>query len=148
MHARIEQDATDKSIFCQEEWVDLMKSAKKTGEPYTVKEIQQQDIMNFEGLANMFNWPTVKVASIKQILFKPNDPNFYIKYEFRDENWKKRNFLKRKFNLQSVKNFKLEPLYIKKFSLPEEKKKDITDMMRRNLIPKKYHKKWVDLLNM
>lgn len=92
-----------------------MKKAKSTGEPYAVKEIQQADIYDFDDLSFMFNWPAVKVASVKQIMFKPNDPKFYIKYEHADTKYLKKIFFKKGCNLKNLQSLKFQQLYRKIF---------------------------------
>lgn len=56
--------------------------AKKSGETYVVHEIEQPDILIFEGLAKMFKWTLVKTDNIKRFSLKTNDSNFYINYEY------------------------------------------------------------------
>lgn len=147
MHARIEQHCSKKSVYSQEDWCKYMREAKVFGEPYSVKEIQQSEIFDFEGLAFMFNWPAVKTSNITKIMFKPNDDKFYIQYGYEQKNFIKKRFFKKNFGLNNVKNFKFRQLYDKKIPLPQKKIKDLNEMIKKKFIPDAYHNTYFDLIN-
>lgn len=73
MHARIENFTKQKSIYSQKEWAKHIKECK-VEDPYSVKEMNQEMIYDFEPLAKFFNWKVAKLSTVQEVKISPNSP--------------------------------------------------------------------------
>jgi hypothetical protein len=55
-HAQIEKTKEHCKIFTPQQWYDVMASAKKSGEPYEIVEIDQNEIFDMKPFVAQTNW--------------------------------------------------------------------------------------------
>jgi hypothetical protein len=65
MHSLIERHRKGKNIFVPKHWYDIMREAKQTGKKYSVKEMAQEDFVNYKDLVAKENWDKTSVAGQK-----------------------------------------------------------------------------------
>lgn len=133
MHARIENSTKFQSIYTQKHWAQCIIDSNNTN-PYDVKEVEQKEILDFEPLADLFNWKQAKIGSIREIKIIPGNAEVFIKYDF-FEDPRQIKVLKKNKKLQDVISHKLASAYSKPIPLNEKKKKDLSSMVKKNLIP-------------
>ncbi|CAH2092579.1 unnamed protein product [Euphydryas editha] len=56
IHALIERSSKNKEIYTPDQWFALVRWAKDTGNPYIVKEVSIEDILDFKKLLAGKNW--------------------------------------------------------------------------------------------
>lgn len=131
-------------IYVPDQYVSVIRNAKKKGEPLKVKELGYPDFFDFKSLydkmavnflkdtqGNFF-----KVSEIKQIRFKKGCDFFQYKNSFKEVEWKEVQFKKR---ISSAKeSLSLAPAYSGKIPLPGNKLKDLMSLMNNNMIPSFY----------
>lgn len=152
VHSVIEKQKTrilkGGSIYSPQQWVTVIQSAKKTGKPFKVHELNYENFINFKQLTsnigNNFNkntlgqkvlWNDLKVIKVSK---KHPDRLFYkTSYEQLDFGEiivmnKTRNAKKKSDGL------KLSKLYSEPPGISKEKKKDLIQLCDNKLIPENY----------
>ena len=131
MHAKIEKICKNKSIFVTAQWCEYMQKATK--KPYTVRQLIQAEIYNFDSLAEELDWKRIKQTKLREILFVQGE--IFVKYDYNDipvsVDINKWNF--------SIETWDMKRAYRKKINLDAEKKKDLKEMCDKGLIPKTFH---------
>ncbi|KAL4715291.1 hypothetical protein ACJJTC_010861, partial [Scirpophaga incertulas] len=168
MHALIERRKKNKIIYIPQQWIALIRCAKSTGEPYVVKEVNQDSILDFKQLLRCYNnWEydvnNVKVSwsKIMHIRFICDLPNIIkFQYDSLTDNEMAINIAQHKtVSLRSVtRRAPKEPQCIEK-ELPNNilqaynsllpitiaKYKDIISLCKSNAIPAIYHDYYINL---
>lgn len=124
----------------------VLKSAKKTGKPYTVNEIGYQQIYDWKKLSQMVknfnideNGQKIVWGDIKCIQVKKEDPyKFGYKSSFSDLDFKIVN-TRRKQRGRISENITLEHAYNEAPAIPNHKKRDLLSLCTANLIPQCHH---------
>lgn len=136
-------------IYTPEHFVTIIRSAKKTGRPYKVFEMTHEDffdIKNLPGcpetgcLKNKLK-EVVKISKIAVLKVTKEQPSsFFYKTSYSDVNFKEVETQKPKQRLRGStgSSVTLKPAYKSKRKLPEKKKQDLMDLIKRNHIPKFY----------
>lgn len=137
-------------IYVPEQYVTLIRMAKKNGPPYRVHEFTCENFYDLKTLqeewGNNFNVDTdrmkVKWHDIKIIRVEKGHPlAFFYKTSYEDITFKKVNVcnLKTTRSPVNLNSLRLVQAYSKKIPLADNKKKDIQDLIDRNIIPKYYY---------
>ena len=79
MLSRIEQHWSKKDIFTEDQWCQLMHESK-VEKKYQIDQKGQDEIFNFEILANFLNWKNFKISSLREIVVA--NAKWRIKYDF------------------------------------------------------------------
>ncbi|CAH2096785.1 unnamed protein product [Euphydryas editha] len=147
VHATIERYSKHKTIWTPQEWYCLVRWAKSEGDPYIVKEITKEDVLDFKTLLENKNWTKntdnekVSWNSIKEVKVtaEQNDRIEY-KYDF-DEEPKTiivlRTGTRNKKRLEN--DIAMKQAYQEPLPITKEKYKDIADLCRGGIIPERYH---------
>ncbi|CAH1163388.1 unnamed protein product [Phaedon cochleariae] len=93
MHALIERRKKNQTVYVPEQWVTIIRSAKVTGKPYGVKEMDQCKILDFKDLMNKqinFEWDIdgnkVKWNKVRCLKIEREKTNFIqLHYDFLSE---------------------------------------------------------------
>ena len=120
MHARIENSCKNQAGFTQDQWCDIIRTAKMNKPYYIVQKISQKEIYNFRLLANDQHWKAIGISTIKEITVSPNDVS--VKYECTGEP----NLVLIGTKKSVGKIYPLNRLYPKKISMDEEEKRHET----------------------
>lgn len=147
MHAEIEREAKIKQeIFSPDEWADLMKNAKQEGPPYIVKFLKNNEVLDFHELPEKLeNWDydskknKVKWSQVRELVFDSATPNVILfRYNFTEE--------MSKIHIKLIgggetdrQSHRFTRAHKGLYSLPATTKKCLTTLMKKKVIPSKYH---------
>ena len=147
MHAEIEKEAKRvQEIFSPDEWADLMRNAKQNPPDYIVKFLKNDEALDLHELPEKKeNWrvdtkgKVVKWAQVRELIFDGATPNIILyRYNFKDPMSEIHITLKEGGETDR-KHHEFSFAYNKLFPLPENKKKDLRNLMKRRAIPTNYH---------
>lgn len=136
-------------VYVPQQYITLIQTAKKTGKPYRVTEMTYDKFYNLKLLQeewgnnftvnedrNPIKWHDVKVFRLE----KEHPLTFFYKNSYEDENYQKvfvRN-LRRTGNQSSLFANGLTQEYTSKIPLTQNKKRDIKELLDKNIIPRTY----------
>lgn len=160
MHAAIERSVYKKEIYDQEEWYDYVRNAKKNvpdnnpAEKYEIIKVGEDlEVLDFKKLVSVQNWTkdtsnnNVKWTKVREIHFSPQEPDIVkIKYEYNGD-YVILNTTKKRGRPINLKTYQPPTAYLSLFPLPENKIKDLKDLMNCGAIPPKYHPFYEDLIS-
>lgn len=139
-------------IFIPSEISMLVKTSKKTGEPYNVKEMETSDFYDWKKLSEDFGknfslntddekctWNDVKIVELR----KQNEYSIFYKTSYKDECFKEIDI--RRKSRKSAKEIVLKKAYTESPSITENKRKDLISLCSANLIPKAHHQFFFNL---
>lgn len=133
-------------IYTPEGLISLIRTAKRTGEPFSVNELSYEDFFDLKLLAseigplrivkNTQNQP-VKFKEIKVLKVQKNYPNsFFYKHSYGEADFMEAIIIKKAKIIN--KNVPLKPAFNQKPGISETKKNDLMQLIGKNLIPKVY----------
>lgn len=152
VHKLIETEITKNlksgPIYSPHQYVALMKNAKKKGLPFNVheldytsffdlKQLQEQWGPNFtvDTAGNIICWNDIKVMRF----VKEKPFSFFIKTSYKQTDFIEVNVRKHnKKKMLKLKDIKIQNAYSARLNLAENKKKDLKDLISKNLIPHFY----------
>ncbi|XP_074035418.1 uncharacterized protein [Leptinotarsa decemlineata] len=131
-------------IYVPDQYVSVIRNAKKKGEPLKVKEMGYADFFDFKSLYNRMSLNVIKdtegnpfkVSEIKQIRFEKGSDVFQYKNSFKEVEWKEVDFKKR--ISRAEESLSLTPAYSRKIPIPGNKLKDLMSLINNNMIPSFY----------
>lgn len=144
VHANIEKEKKGKKIYVPNQWYTLIQCSRKSGKPYNVVEMPQENFYNFKDLVETYhldkdiNNQKILWNKIREILVSPNEPNkIRFKYNLSDEyNVLDITHKKRK---KKVETFNLKQKYTSMLPISEAKFNDMKFLCTNNYIPNTYH---------
>ncbi|CAH2102382.1 unnamed protein product [Euphydryas editha] len=143
-------------IYIPEQYKTLIVTAKKTGKPYKVVEMTHSKFYDMKALQeswgsnfnideekNQIKWHDIKVLRVE----KEHPEAFFYKTSFTEEIYRKACVRKRVLRRrgtglaidQSLFSIGLTQAYNEKIALSDAKKKDIQELIDKNVIPKSYY---------
>lgn len=141
-------------LFVPDQFVTMIRTAKKTGNPYQVRELTHEDFVDVKQLAKDYGNPSfnvntegekVCISDMQVIKVVKNEPfKLFYKTSYSDEIFKiidiKRNSLRNvKKNLQQLNVVPtLNKAYKNKLGINENKAKDLKFLLEKGYIPKYY----------
>ena len=136
-------------IYTPQQYSTLIRTAKKTGQPYKVQEMTHEKFYDLKALqeewGNNFNLDDdrnqVKWHDIKMIRVEKESPGaFFYKTSYADTNFKK-TIVRKKRSRRNTEEFSMGLIqaYTMKNPLTDAKKKDIKELIDKNIIPKIYY---------
>lgn len=157
MHSCIEKERSrilkSGPIYIPSEFVTLVKSAKKKGEPYLVNEMSTDDFIDWKKISFLmgsnFNkndeGDKVTWNEIKMIRVKKHETNkIFYKTSFTQDNFKVIN-IREKTRKKQIEKITLVPAYNKPPNIPNNKKEDLVSLCNDNLVPKRHHQFFMSL---
>jgi hypothetical protein len=134
-------------IYIPYQYVTLIKSARKTGKPFIVKELNYDFFLNLKKLQD--NWGynynedcdknNIIWNDIKTLRFHKDNPFiFYCKTSYKQTEFSTINMRNKRKKMLNIDEIIIEKLYEHVFDLKENKKKDLKELVRKNLIPNYY----------
>lgn len=137
-------------IYCPQEYVSIIKTAKKNPPYYAVEELSFADFYDIKSLCDQigsnFSKTTenhvVKLSDIKIIQVRKEDPlTFYVKTSYADDCFR-RIEIRKKLSIRRALNFTfpetLSKIYLHKIKINEKKKQDILKLIEKRHIPQIY----------
>lgn len=134
-------------IYTPVQYITLIKNAKKCNPPINVHELTYDSIIDFKLLqqdwgfnygtdenGHNVNWNEVKVLKVT----KENPFLFYYKTSYKDENFKEVNVRNKRRKMKSATEISLSTAYTQRQEISANKKKDLKELMAKNLIPSYY----------
>lgn len=156
VHATIQREITKSlkrgPIYTPQQYVTLMRSAKKKGSPYAVKELCYDSFLDFKDLSNNIKACGFKDSSNEGVrtsdiavlrVEKSNQQKIFFKYKYSDEQYRQIDLvLSQKRNTRGAATagepFSLNRLYDKPVGLDQKKKDGLLKLVEKNIIPKFY----------
>lgn len=133
-------------IYTPDMFISCIRAAKKRGTPFTVNELSYKEFFSVKQLAldmGPLIMKNLRISDVKVIKVLRESPSvIYFKNSYNDAEFKEATVIKRKIN--EAKIF-LKPAFTKKPGLPENKKKDLMDLINKNYIPKYYNDFYTNL---
>lgn len=150
-------------IYIPEQYISIIRGAKKTGKPFSVREMNYSDFVDLKALTDNINFnmskningDAIKIGEIMSIKFIKNCANYQYRTTFKAENWEEakaiiepnRNNLRRgRGNVTSIDEVVLKPAYTSKITITERKKRDLLSLVETNIVPRYYEKFFRDLI--
>ena len=138
-------------IYSPQTYSTLIRTAKKTGRPYKVVEMTHNKFYDVKILQaswgnnftidehrNQVKWHDIKVLRVE----KEYPQVFFYKTSFGDETFKKTFVRNRRAANQSFISADLTLAYTEKIPLSAAKKKDIEELINKNVIPNQYYESY------
>lgn len=126
-------------IYTTEGFVSIIRSAKKKGDPFNVNELCFEDFLDLKILANdigPLNMVDLKLALVKTIRVQRESPNsVFYKTAYADEKFKEAIVIKKKMQAKAIS---LNKAFHTKPGIPENKRADINELIKKKLIPNFY----------
>lgn len=148
-HSRIEQSVIKSlsagSIFTPDQYVQIIRTAKKTGVPYIVHELTHEDFFTIKEAEKEIDLKIkdFKISEVKAVMMSKDEPKcLKYKMSFAEDEFQEIQCMKR-----SPKRMELKQLYKSKVPLKDNKKEDLQYLMNKNLIPAFYKPFYESLLN-
>lgn len=126
-------------IYVPSQYVQIIKEAKKTGEPLRVNELSHNDFISLKSLISDMGITLnnkIKISDVKMMTIAKDRPNiFKYKTSYTDTEWSEGNLLSRNKRL-TIPDTKLA--YTTKIPIKDNKKTDLITLLRNNHIPSFY----------
>lgn len=138
-------------IYVPDQYIQIIRSAKKTGNPFIIKELNYEDFYDLKKLADEIGLNTgkdivgntIKTSDIRMIQFRSNSTTFSYKTKY-EEDWIQAEIRTKKArstrheNSKEIKDLKLAAAYTSKIDISQNKKKDLQELIQKNIIPRFY----------
>ena len=150
MHSTIEKAIGKTPVFSPQQYYILARSAKKTGNPYTVHELATDDILDFHLIAQKtihsvklddekekVQWNMMRVFEVRK-----DSPNkFYFKYQYEEEEFKCMTYggPSRRKKPVELSAMTIPPAYNGPRPISSKKFADLVKLCDIGAIPKVYH---------
>lgn len=150
IHSIIEKSVTraKKSgpIYVPDQYVSLIRNAKKRGNPLQVKELSFEDFYDLKALHDVIspklakntNGDAFKLQEVKVLQFQKGNEIFFYKTSYKQIEWNEVQFKGRKSKSPSSVKISLKPAYSAKIALSDNKLRDLNNLCEDNLIPRFY----------
>lgn len=157
VHSVIQRNITralkSSPIYVPDQYITLIKTAKKTGTPYAVKELTHENFFDIKPLCqgnyniddngNKFKWTDIKILKVDKL----SNGVFTFKTSYEEEEFRSVTTLRKRRTKSKVpdNDLTLKNLYTEKLSVPETKKQGILKLIEKNVIPKYYEPFYANL---
>ncbi|KAL4711225.1 hypothetical protein ACJJTC_019066 [Scirpophaga incertulas] len=126
-------------MYTPEAFISAIKMAKKKGKPFHVNELLFDDFYDVKRLQSDIgpvNMTSVKTSEIKILKIVKDSPNvLFYKTSYADAEYTEAVIIKKKKRSNGIE---LYPAFSARPGINERKKKDLMDLVQKNLIPKFY----------
>lgn len=135
-------------VYIPGQYVSIIRSAKKKGNPIEVKEMGFNDFIDLKILYDEMSLNITKdiegndfkISDVRVLKFEKNSSMFQFKTSYKQEEWNSVNFRtkKRRSDLKDIKTITIKQAYPKQIQLSENKKKDLKSLVDTHIIPDFY----------
>ncbi|CAK1601215.1 unnamed protein product [Parnassius mnemosyne] len=151
VHSLIEKEVKKNKkggpIYAPYQYVTLIKNARKNGKPFTVKELTYEFFTNLKALQELWGYNfnedddknNVILNDVKVLQFNKAEPFiFSYKTSYSQSEFKKVNIRNKRKKMMSPEEITVTKAFSQRLELSERKKKDLRDLINKNLIPSYY----------
>lgn len=132
-------------IYVPDQYVSLIRTAKKKGKPFQVNELAFSDFYDLKALAEEMgfnviknvNGDQIKISEIKIIEFKKAEDTYRYKVEY-DGTWIAAQIRTGRLKKKSNNIISLKQAYKSKVIITGRKKDDLLKLLKTNIVPKFY----------
>ncbi|XP_047503855.1 uncharacterized protein LOC125048927 [Pieris napi] len=135
-------------IYTPDQYVHIIRNAKKTGKAYQVNELEHEDFFDIKALASSIgknfsknmDKETLKLGDVKILKVESNDFNYCFSYKtsYEDTQFKTVIIDKIGKTRNTANNITVKKAYKEKIPICEKKKKGLLDLIRKNIVPRFY----------
>lgn len=135
-------------IYSPHQYIPIIKNARKSGCKFMVNECTFNNFYNFKNLQESWGYNFNKTKDgksivwndVKMIKVSKNNPfSFFIKESYKQQNYSEVCVRNRRTKMLPLDELTLSKAYVGKQVLSENKKKDLRELIAKNLIPSFYH---------
>lgn len=152
MHACIERALKNKVLYTPDQVYSIIMNAKISGDKYTLKEMQQTEILNIKELVEPKRWlkdktgEKVRWSDVMEVSVTYTKPNcFLFKYDF-DQDYIELDYdagssrqRRQKQVTQKIENIELKPAYDEPLPIRKALYDDLLSLCDSKAIPSHYH---------
>ncbi|CAH2099230.1 unnamed protein product [Euphydryas editha] len=151
VHSLIEKEIKRKKrsgpISAPYQYVTLIKNARKNGKPFIVKKLTYDFFVDLKLLQEKWGYNfsededknSVILNNIKVLKFMKTDSfSFYYKISYSQSEFKRVNIRNKRKKMMSPEEIVLTKAFSQRLELSEHKKKDLRNLINKNLIPSYY----------
>ena len=133
-------------INIPQQYVTLIRSAKKRGSPFIVHELDFNYFYDLKNLQDQWGYnytenedkETFTWSNVKMLKFVKEEPFLiYYKTSYK-EDFRKLNVRNKRKKMRTLEEIELHKLYLNRIELSTNKKKDLNDLLKKNVIPNVY----------
>lgn len=135
-------------IYVPDQYIAIIRNAKKRGNPYKVIELSYQDFVDLKILSDelKFNYTKntngeqIKISEVKMLRFVKGDSLYYYKNSYKQENWEEvqTKLGTRQSEIITIKDVTLKNAYKAKLEISDKKRDSFSELLKTNMIPKFY----------
>lgn len=142
----IKQAKKSGPIYVPDQYVTLIRNAKKRGNPFIVQELGYNEFLDLKSLSEEMTLNTskdtagnlIKLSEIKMVRFTKGCDTYSYRTNYIEEWTDVKIRIRRSENKKSIDGIQVKPAYKSKISIPEKKKEDLLHLLKTNIIPKYY----------
>ncbi|CAH2087499.1 unnamed protein product [Euphydryas editha] len=159
VHSLIEKEIKRKKrsgpISAPYQYVTLIKNVRKNGKPFIVKKLTYDFFVDLKLLQEKWNYNfsededknSVILNNIKVLKFMKTDSfSFYYKISYSQSEFKRVNIRNKRKKMMSPEEIVLTKAFSQRLELSEHKKKDLRNLINKNLIPSYYRDFYASVL--
>lgn len=140
MHSRIESHMEETDVYHPKQWITAMKTAKLSKPRYIVKEMTQEELLDFAPLAEFQTWTKVKTSLIREVIINGEEPGkISIRRKFDEEEIIFQDIVKRRPGRPvNFKTFPLKKKYNGLFPVRPDVLHGLQDLCKSGAIPEEH----------
>ncbi|CAH0591687.1 unnamed protein product [Chrysodeixis includens] len=133
-------------IYTPDQYVALIRNAKKTGNSFTVNEMSFDSFYDLKLLSNDINLntgknidgETIRISDVKVVKFIKDSDTYLYKTTYKSERWKEAKIKISRAGKKNISDIQLCAAYSSKLPIANNKKQDIQQLITANIVPKYY----------
>lgn len=133
-------------IYTPDQYVALIRNAKKTGNSFTVTEMSYDSFYDLKLLSNDINLntgknidgETIRISDVKVVKFIKDSDTYLYKTTYKTENWQEAKIKISRAGKKNIADIHLSAAYSSKLPIANNKKQDIRQLITANIVPKYY----------
>lgn len=149
IHGTIERFIKNRIIWAPSEWETIIGNARTNPRNLETVKLCFTDFLDWKQLSNEVLQPkkfksvegeSIKITQVRSVYIEKNNPNVVIDYSYDGSDIKIM-----KIALPKKVNLKSKRLYSNKLCVTPIKKKNLEDLCKKNVIPRKYHQEYFNM---
>lgn len=133
-------------IYTPDQYVALIRNAKKTGNSFIVNEMSFDSFYDLKLLSNDINLntgknidgKTIRISDVKVVKFIKDSDIYLYKTTYKSERWKEAKIKISRAGKKNISDIHLCAAYSTKLPIANNKKQDIRQLITANIVPKYY----------
>lgn len=150
IHGTIERFIKRRTVWAPSEWETIIGNSRINPRNLETVKLYFSDFLDWKQLSGeilstkkfkSIDGESIKITQVRSAYFEKNNSNVILDYSYNSENLKTIKItLPKKW-----KNMKIKKLYTKNLSISSQKQKDLQDLCKKNVIPRKYHQEYLNM---